>query len=163
MALLKRRDNVNHLAKFLKHTGAFIFSVILLLAFVSVFFRYVLNNSIVWAEEVIRFSFIWMFFLCMPEATRTGAHICLDVIPSNVHGKTKIIIDVLIEVINNIFLAIIVYYGIKLSFINMIQASPALRIPYGIIFFALPTGAALMILFSVYRIYRILTNKTAEE
>ena len=154
---------MNHLAKFLKHIGAFIFAVILLLAFVSVFFRYVLNNSIVWSEEVIRFAFIWMFFLCMPEATRTGMHICLDVVPSHVKGKAKIFVDILIEVINNAFLFIVVFYGIRLSLINMIQTSPALRIPYGLIFFALPTGAVLMIIFSIHRIYRILTNKAAEE
>jgi TRAP-type C4-dicarboxylate transport system permease small subunit len=154
---------VKHLAKFLTHIGSFIFAVILLLASVSVFFRYVLNDSIVWAEEVMRYTFFWMFFLCTPEATRTGMHICLDVIPSHAQGKVKVFVDILIEVINNIFLFIVLFHGIRLSLINMIQTSPALRIPYGFIFFALPTGATLMILFSVHRIYRILTKKTAEE
>lgn len=50
--------------------GLFVFCVIL--AFVGVIFRKVLNNSIIWSEEVIRYTFIWLFFLAMPEITRYG-------------------------------------------------------------------------------------------
>ena len=150
------------LHRFLIHVGSVIFSVILLLTFTSVFFRYVLNDSIVWAEEVIRYAFIWMFFLCMPEATRTGAHICLDLVPSYVRGKIKIILSIFIEAACNVFLVIVVYYGIKLSQVNMVQTTPALEIPYAYISIALPIGGVLMILFSADRIYRILKYKTAE-
>ena len=154
---------MKHISRFLVHIGSFIFAAILAVAFISVFFRYVLNNSIVWAEEVMRYAFIWMFFLCMPEATRTASHICLDIIPSLIHGKVKTIVEVLIEVINIVFLFIVVYFGVKISLINMSQTSAALRIPYGCIYFALPTGAVLMMIFCAYRLYRILLNKTAEE
>jgi len=154
---------VKHLAKFLTHIGSFIFAVILLLASVSVFFRYILNDSIVWAEEVMRYAFIWMFFLCTPEATRTGMHICLDVLPSNLHGKARDYLYVLIEIINDLFLVIVVYFGIKISLINMAQASPALEIPYGCIYFALPTGSVLMLIFSIHRIHSIITGKMVEE
>ena len=151
------------LQKFLIHMGSFIFAVILLLTFAGVFFRYILNNSIIWAEEVVRYAFIWMFFLCMPEATRTGAHICLDYVPTHMHGNLKTILNVLIEVINDTFLVIVVYYGMKITIVNMAQESPALQIPYGYIYIALPIGGSLMIIFSLYRIYSILLNKAAEE
>ena len=151
------------LQKFLIHMGSFIFAVILLLTFAGVFFRYILNDSIIWAEEVIRYAFIWMFFLCMPEATRTGAHICLDYFPTHVYGKLKVILNVFIEAVNNAFLVIVVYFGMKITILNMAQSSPALEIPYGYVYIALPIGGSLMILFSLYRIYRILLNKTAEE
>ena len=150
------------LGKFLRNIATTLFCIILILTFASVFFRYVLNDSIVWAEEVIRYTFIWMFFLCMPEATRTGAHIALDLFPSRLKGSSKTFVNILIEVFNIIFLAIVVYYGMKITIVNMAQSSAALRIPYGCVYFALPVGGSLMLFFTVYRIYIILKNKTVE-
>jgi TRAP-type C4-dicarboxylate transport system permease small subunit len=149
------------LEKLLIHISSFIFGVILLLTFASVFFRYILNDSIVWAEEVIRYAFIWMFFLSMPEVTRTASHIALDFIPTHLHGNLKIILDIIIEIINNVFLVLVVYYGMKITFVNMAQGSPALQIPYGCVYAAIPIGGVLMILFSIQRIYGILKSKLA--
>jgi TRAP-type C4-dicarboxylate transport system permease small subunit len=153
---------VKSIEKSLTHIGAFLFMIILFLAFIGVFFRYVLNDSIIWAEEIIRYSFIWMFFLCLPEVTRTGAHISLDYIPSHVHGITKKVIDIAIEIINDIFLLIIIIYGVKITIINMAQGSPALQIPYAYIYFAIPVGGTLMLLSSIQRVYKIIKNETAE-
>ncbi len=147
----------------LKHIAAFLFAAILLLAFISVFCRYVLNNSIVWSEEIIRYAFIWMFFLCMPEATRTGAHIALDLFPNRFKGKARQRLDVIIEIINDVFLAVIIYFGIQITAINMAQSSPALRIPYGAIYAAIPIGGLLMLIFSVRRIIGIIKAKPAKE
>ena len=153
---------MNHLGKFLKNIATALFFLILILTFASVFFRYILNDSIIWAEEVIRYTFIWMFFLCMPEATRTGAHIALDLFPARLKGKPKTIVNTLIEILNITFLAMIVFYGMKITMINMSQSSAALRIPYGCVYLALPVGGALMLFFSVYRMVRILRNKEVE-
>ena len=150
------------LGKFLKNIGTALFIIILILTFASVFFRYILNDSIVWAEEVIRYTFIWMFFLCMPEATRIGAHITLDIFPSRLKGKNKTIVNILIEIINIAFLAIVVFYGMKITIVNMAQSSAALRIPYGFVYLAIPVGGSLMLFFTVYRIYCIIKNKTVE-
>lgn len=147
----------------LKHISAFLFAAILLLAFASVFCRYVLNNSIVWSEEVIRYAFIWMFFLSMPEVTRSGSHIALDLLPEHLHGKQRKLLDLAIEVINNVFLVVIIYYGVKITSVNMAQSSPALRIPYGTIYAAIPAGGLLMLLFSVQRMIGLVKSKPEQE
>ena len=147
---------MNYLRKALINIGALFFTLTVLVAFAGVVFRYMVNSSIVWAEEVIRFMFIWLFFLCLPEITRTGAHIGLDLLPTFVRGKAKIVLYILVELISNVFLVIIVYFGTKLAMTNMTQASPALQIPYGCVQFALPVGGVLMIVFSVWRIRELI-------
>jgi len=143
--------------------AAAIFAFCVILAFAGVFCRKVLNNSIIWAEEVIRYSFIWLFFLTMPEVTRYGGHLALDLVPMFTKGKARKILFIFIELLNIVFDAVIIYYGIKVSILNMAQFSPSLRIPYGYVYLALPVGAALMLIFSVRRICLLIMDKEEKE
>ena len=51
---------------------------IMWLTFFMVFFRYVLNNSIVWAEEVLRYLMIWVVLVGAGLTTREDQHVCMD-------------------------------------------------------------------------------------
>lgn len=46
----------------------------------QVFARYVLNNSIGWADEISRLLFVWSIFLAIPVAIRTGNHIGIELL-----------------------------------------------------------------------------------
>jgi len=46
----------------------------------QVFFRYVLGDSIDWAEEGARIAFIWAIFLAIPHGIRGGIHVGIDVV-----------------------------------------------------------------------------------
>jgi len=50
------------------------------LLILSVFFRYVLNSPIVWGDELVRCSLIWMTFAGAALATKDNKHILVDVI-----------------------------------------------------------------------------------
>ena len=47
-----------------------------------VFFRYVLNESLFWAEEAVRFSMVWSVLLGSALVARDRAHIRIDVVES---------------------------------------------------------------------------------
>lgn len=147
------------LRKCIYHTTAGLFCGILVLLGFAVFSRYVLNDSITWAEEVIRFAFIWMFFLAMGEVSRTGTHLALDLVPSLIHGAPKKILSVFIELANIAFLSVLAYYTWRVAMINMTQKSPALLIPYGYIYMAIPVGSVIMSLFGLQRIHFLLSGK----
>ena len=51
---------------------------IMWLTFFMVFFRYVLNNSIVWAEEILRYLMIWVVLVGAGLTTREDQHVCMD-------------------------------------------------------------------------------------
>lgn len=152
----------NFLKKAMYHVSAFLFAVAVLIAFISVIFRYVFNNSLYWSEEIVRYIFIWMFFIAMGESTRTGSHVALDLVPSKLSGTTRKVWDIVIEVLSLVFVIILVCYGGKLALINMNQFSPALRIPYGWIYMALPFGGALMGVFNIIRIVNMIRGKSEE-
>ena len=57
-----------------------------LLIFVQVIFRYVLNDSITWSEELARYIFIWMIWLGTSVSMKTKEHIRMDMLMNKVHG-----------------------------------------------------------------------------
>lgn len=146
------------LRRIIFHASAGLFAVILCILGTAVIARYVFNDSIIWAEEVMSFLFIWMFFLSMGEVSRNGAHLALDLFPSMLKGRVKRGVEIFIELVNIAFLAVLIYYSLRVSMYNMRQNSPALLIPYGLVYFAIPTGCVLMSLFSCQRIYWLATD-----
>ncbi len=142
----------NALKKIIYHSSAFLFAIATIIAFLQVIFRYVFNSSLSWAEEAVRYLFIWMFFLGMAEATRCGLHITLDAIFTNMTVAVKRNVLTIIDSIIIAFLGFLTFFGFKLTLINMAQKSPAMQIPMGYIYLAIPVGSVLMIIFYIYNI-----------
>ena len=147
----------------IKNLAVVLFMVVLGIAFIAVICRYVLNSSLTWAEEAIRYICMWVFFLTMFESTRTGSHLALDLIPGFLHGKPKAALNIFIELVNIIFDGILIYYGTNLTIVNMMQKSPAMHIPYGYIYMAIPMGSALMAIFSIQRIINFAKELAGKE
>ena len=62
---------------------------IMWLTFFMVFFRYVLNNSIVWAEEILRYLMIWVVLVGAGLTTREDQHVCMDGVQSALERLPK--------------------------------------------------------------------------
>ncbi len=63
---------------------------IMWLTFFMVFFRYVLNNSIVWAEEVLRYLMMWAVLVGAGLAARDDQHVCMDVLQTSLKRWPKV-------------------------------------------------------------------------
>ncbi|UCF84928.1 MAG: TRAP transporter small permease subunit, partial [Desulfobacteraceae bacterium] len=55
----------------------FLFSMVALLSAI-VFFRFVLNRGLAFAEELDRMAFVWMVYMAAAFAAQRGAHIRLE-------------------------------------------------------------------------------------
>ncbi|NBR39108.1 MAG: TRAP transporter small permease [Alphaproteobacteria bacterium] len=82
--------------------GAFrwgaMFLVITVAAIVTagVFFRYVLNDSLSWSEELAKYAMLWLVFLGAPIALRLGVHPNIEIIISRFPSKaTRAILAVM--------------------------------------------------------------------
>lgn len=147
------------LSKVLQNIAGALLLVGVLLTFAAVIARRVFNNSIIWSEEMVRYMFIWMFFLGMPICTMKGEHIALDITATKIHGEAKRIYLIIIEAICVVLDVAIAYLGVPFAINNMNQKSAALHIPYGYVNMAIPVGAALMAIFSIHRIYRLIKRE----
>ena len=62
----------------------------------SVFFRYVLNDSLSWSEELAKYAMLWLVFLGAPIALRLGVHPNIEIMISNFPKRfTQVILTVM--------------------------------------------------------------------
>lgn len=54
------------------------FAVMVVVVALQVLFRYFLNLSLDWADEVGRLTFVWTAFLGVPHGVKIGAHVGID-------------------------------------------------------------------------------------
>jgi len=131
--------------KFLSHVSALLFALASIIGFIQVFCRYVLNASLFWSEETIRYMFIWMFFLAAVEAVRERLHIRMDFFLASFKGIYKGLANILINIICILCLAVLAYYGFLVALSNQGRLTPALQCPFIYFYLAVPVGSTLMI------------------
>ena len=112
----------------------------------QVFFRFVLNASLTWSEELSRFAFIWLVYMGAVLGAKERIHIRVTafhrLLPAPVRGWTTPLADVLWVSINLVFAwqgALQVGHLLRFSYI-----SPALQWNMAVIYSVVPIGFALM-------------------
>lgn len=80
LGILKKLDTFVEFIQFAV-CGLIVFAI-MWLTFFSVIFRYVLNNSIVWAEEVLRYLMMWVVLVGAGLTTREDQHVSMDIMQS---------------------------------------------------------------------------------
>lgn len=141
--------------------GALLLSItVVVLA--SVFFRYVVNSSLAWSEELTRYLAVWLVFLGMAPAYRAGHHVRVGVVVDRLSVRWRRLFYIAAEVVILFLLCVITAAGWLLAEANFTrdQLTPALRIPIAWIYLAIPVGLLLMALQSAERVVRLLVERS---
>lgn len=118
----------------------------------SVFFRYILNSPIVWADEIVRYSLVWMTFAGAALATRDDKHILVDVIDLMLPERGKKITSWVADGVVIAFMLFLIYYGIKMTDYERGMFGETLSwFSYAYVYVSIPIGAALTIVFTVLK------------
>jgi len=138
-------------------------SAMLISTFLQVIFRYLLNHPLFWSEELSRFSFVWIVFVGAAVAMKRGAHIGVDYFVKNLPLQLKNYLRILVTILELFFLLTVIDRSILVVRVNMSQHSPAMRIPMGLVYLAIPVGLSLMVGYIISMNYNlpklILSNK----
>lgn len=111
----------------------------------GVFFRFVLNNSLPWTEEVAKFVMVWLAFIGAPVVLKEGGHIAIDFIPTRLPSALGHALLMVIQVIVMVVLAVLVYQGWALAWNALPQVAATVEVSLFYIFLAVPIGSALML------------------
>lgn len=113
---------------------------------VQVFFRYVLNHSLFWSEELARYLLVWLTFLGASVAYRRSIHPGIDIVYAHMPAALQRISAILIHLISMVMFGVMIFFGIKFSYFVRLQISPALYLPKWIVFSIIPlSGLVLMV------------------
>lgn len=112
----------------------------------QVFFRYALNDSLFWSEELGRMLLVWLTFVGATVAYRRGAHIGVDVVTSRLSGWPRRTVSLVALCASLVFFAASAVGGWRLLALVGFQTMPALGVSKQIPFAVLPASFAVLCL-----------------
>ncbi len=127
-----------------------IFAAMVLLVAFQVFTRYVLNQPAAFTDTLTRYLFVWLVLITATYAFGKREHMCITFIKDKLPKRQIHMIDMAIEVINLVFsAAVMVFGGIRISSMQMVQLDSVLKIPMGVIYLIIPITGVGIVLYSL--------------
>ena len=111
---------------------------------VQVFFRYILNHSLFWSEELARFLLVWLTFLGASCAYYRNLNPGVDFLYEKLSLKFQKISTVLTHLCSMGLFIIMIIFGII-----RLQISPALQMPKWIILSIIPISGVILTIHAV--------------
>jgi len=130
-----------------------VFGMIIVIILAAVFFRYVLNRSLFWSDEVVRYLFVWFTLWGSALVLRDRRHIrvefFVELLPQRWQRRVELAGLALVVAFN----AVLVVLGLQWAFATRGTYTPALGMPMSVVFYcALPTAALLTTWFGIRRL-----------
>ena len=151
------KKSVDRVIEFLTCT---LFLLMVAVASWQVLSRFILKNPSTFSEELLRYSLIWLAMLATAYVVGKNEHIAITFLRDRLIEESRIKLDILIQSVFLLFSAIImVYGGAKAVSLTMAQISPALHVPMGFVYLALPVSGVFILFYSTTNILELLHKK----
>lgn len=116
---------------------------ILVVMALGVFFRYVLNDSLTWTEEIARYGLVYITYIGCATGIRRRSHIRIDLIDRLLPARAQRATALLADLLTFVFLAIMLVLAVRILGILWASRSAAVQLPMGWVYLALLLGFAL--------------------
>ncbi len=113
-----------------------ILTVLIVLTFLGVVWRYIFNNPFTWLEEVQTSCMVWIVFAAAGAAFRSGNHVAIEMIVDLMPAKMQKVMEWLISIV----VVVVIGYLFKQSigfiqvFIKSGRSTSMLKIPYTVVY-----------------------------
>jgi TRAP-type C4-dicarboxylate transport system permease small subunit len=118
--------------------------VMTVIVFAQIFFRYLFNIPLGWSEELARFAFVWVSFMGASALMRVKEHINVTVFIDFMPARLKAACVLMANLCAMICVYFFLVGGVELTRNEWGQLAPALQIPMGWVYIAIPIAATLM-------------------
>ncbi|MBP1713786.1 MAG: Tripartite ATP-independent periplasmic transporter DctQ component [Deltaproteobacteria bacterium] len=120
----------------------------------GVFSRYVLVKTFTWYDEIARGCFVWLTMLGAAVGVKRQAHFRLHIIVDRLTPRLRQATVILLPLVVIIFAGVLIQQGLVFLELGKFQQTPVMGLPKTWIYFAIPIGGALMILYSLGPLWR---------
>ncbi|WP_236545270.1 TRAP transporter small permease [Tropicimonas marinistellae] len=142
---------IGRIALYLSGTGLVIMTAMIA---AQVFWRYVLNDSIIWTEPGSVMVMGWFIFLGAAVGVREGYHLSFDVLLLVLPMRVKLWLYSISDTVVVAFGTGMMWYGYQLLDKTKDNTIPSLGISGAFDFFPLVAGGFLLVIFSLERLAR---------
>lgn len=120
--------------------------LILVVSAMQVFARYVLESSLFWSEELMRYTMLWIVALGAGVSYGRGQFLGMRMLVESLPPALRRACDLLGAVLILAFLGFVIVYGFKLSWGTRMQSAVALNISLFWVHVSVVVGALLLAL-----------------
>jgi TRAP-type C4-dicarboxylate transport system permease small subunit len=131
-----------------KYVIIVITSVMTILLFLSIIFRFILHLPLAWTEEISLYGLVWLCYFGSSLAIKKNSHLKMEIVTTYLNKKWKKIFDILSDILFFAFALFVIYYVTKLT-IDVGQrgvVSSVLHIPRWIPYLGVPIAYTLMLI-----------------
>ncbi|MDL2291359.1 TRAP transporter small permease [Desulfovibrio sp. OttesenSCG-928-F20] len=114
--------------------------------FVQVITRYMFGFTPSFGEELARYMFVWIVFLCLPVVAKKGGHMAIEMLTARLRGIPLKVCRIIADSFTIAFLLLMVYEGALMVNRASFQTSPALEISMSWVYIVIPVGCFIMLL-----------------
>lgn len=123
--------------------GIALVAAILVVLGLGVFFRYVLNDSLGWTEEISRYGLVYVTFIGCAAAARRGTHIRVTVLETVLPKRAGDVLRTLQDLATLAFVVYVAVKAVEISGILGTTRSAAMQLPMNYVYAAIVIGFSL--------------------
>ena len=131
------------LGTMLKALSAALLASYFVLVLLQVFFRYVLNESLFWAEELVRGLLVWGVMVSAALVAGSRGHIRVEVLELMLPPAGRQVVRWIADALTITFSLLLLWAAIELMNRSWFQQSPLLEVPKWTVYMALAAGAGI--------------------
>ena len=124
-----------------------------------VIFRYVLNNSLSWSEELLKILLVWFGMLSVSVLAARREHVAIIIFKERVFKKAASTLTKVTQILTVVVCVVVVIVGIQYVLSAGFRPTPALRLPYGYAYAAVPVSFVFVTLYEFRNLLVELTGK----
>ncbi|MBB4124142.1 TRAP transporter small permease [Martelella radicis] len=125
------------------------FIAMFVLGIATVVFRFIIESSLAFPDELIRYLFVWMIALGSAVAFRRNMHAAIGVVVERFPVRLKRGSLLFSTGCSLVFFVLVFWYGLHLMLRVRPQISPALEISMAWVYAAIPVGMAFLAVYAV--------------
>lgn len=114
--------------------SVFLLTGIFVLGIAQVVWRWILQNPIVWSEELIQLIYVWICYLGWTIAERKDSHIRITAVSNMLPHQVQKWLQFFCHILCIVFSVLMVYYGIKLVGAGMKRTAVSFPLNYAVVY-----------------------------
>lgn len=141
----------------------FLFAFMTIIGTYQITTRYFFNKPSTVSEELLTYSFTWMSLLASAFVFGKRDHMRMGFLADKITGDKKKWLEAAIDLLSFAFAAVVmVYGGISITRLTMIQTTASLQVPMGLIYIIVPVSGILIMFFSLVNALEMIFNSPAK-
>ncbi len=135
--------------KIMKVLLVIILTAMVVILMAHIIFRYVLNNSLTWSEELLKIMLVWFGMMSVAVLAARREHVAIVVFKEHMPKKVQNFLSKLTQFLTVGICILMVIIGIQYCVKAGFRLTPALRIPYTWAYAAIPVSFVPVMLFEL--------------